>query len=163
MLVLACVAILSACASGRRIDGSSGATFERSVAMLQNDLSSRRRDDFEVALALLWMRTPGVSPADVDGDGDTDYFDMRSMADTAGDLLAAIQRGDLVSTVEASKGESVARAYFAQLDGLGYGEVIELAGEADLGQYLAPVKRGRSGDPCEGQQPGHAHRIPRCD
>ena len=142
-LSLASVSILAACTSSRRIDGSSAATFERSVAMLQNDLPARHRDDFDVALAVIWTRAAGAS-ADVDGDGDVDYFDARVTADEAGDLLAAIARGDLVSAAEATKGEAVAAAYFRRLDDLGYDEVVALAGEPDVGRYLAQMKRQRS-------------------
>jgi hypothetical protein len=141
------VAILAACSSSRRIDGSSAATFERSVAMLQNDLTPRQREDLDIALAVTWMRAAALD-ADVDGDGDTDYFDARAMADNAGDLLAAIQRGDLVSAVEKSKGDAVAAAYFKQLDGMGYNEVVELAGDLDLGPYAAQMKRQRSQGAC---------------
>jgi hypothetical protein len=142
------VAILVACSSSRRIDGSSAATFERSVAMLQNDLPPRQREDFDIALAVTWMRAAAFDVGDVDGDGDTDYFDARAMADNAGELLAAIQRGDLVSAVEKSKGTAVAAAYFKQLDGLGYEEVVELAGDLDLGPYAAQVKRQKSLGAC---------------
>ena len=156
LLLLVGAAILAGCSSSRRIDGSSAATFERSVAMLQNDLPPRRREDFDVALAVTWMRAAAFDAGDVDGDGDTDYFDARAMADNAGDLLAAIQRGDLVSAVEGSKGEAVAAAYFEQLDGLGYDEVVELAGDLDLGPYTAQMKRQRSQGACAQQ---HAPQV----
>jgi hypothetical protein len=143
-VLLAAAAVVAACSSGRRIDGSSAATFERSVAVLQNDLSPRKRDDFDNALAVTWMRAAGLGSGDVDGDGDTDYFDARAMADKVGELLAAIQRGDFVSAVEKSRGVAVAAAYFKQLDGLGYDEVVELAGGLDLGPYAAQMRRQTS-------------------
>jgi len=170
LLLLAGVAILAACSTGRRIDGSNAATFERSVAMLQNDLRARRREDFEVALAVTWMRAAALDAGDVDGDGDTDYFDARAMADNASDLLAAIQRGDLVSTIEDSKGKAVAAAYFKQLDGLGYDGVVELAGNLGTGPYVADMKRRVSQAGCDGwkgggERPplGYTSRIRRCD
>ena len=168
LLSLACVSVLAACASTGRIDGSSAATFERSVAMLQNDLRSRRREDFDIALAVTWMRAAALDAGDVDGDGDTDYFDARAMADNAGNLLAAIRRGNLVSTIEDSKGEAVAAAYFKQLDGLRYEEVVALAGERDIGPYAADMKRRRSQTACGGWQGrppplGNTSRIRRCD
>src|SRR6185503_16002019 len=107
--------------------------------MLQNDLPARQRDDFDVALAVVWMRAAGLDAGDVDGDGDTDYFDARAMADNAGDLLAAIQRGDLV-----------AAAYFKQLDGLGYDDVVELANAADDERYVAQLKRHAACPPKQG-------------
>ena len=137
--------------------------------MLQNDLPSRRRDDFDVALAIIWTRAALVS-RDVDGDGDVDYFDARATADAAGNLLAAIRRGDLVSTIEESNGESAAAAYFERLDGLGYDEVVALAGALDFGPDAADLKRQVSRTGCSGWKGGddrpplgHTSRIRRCD
>jgi hypothetical protein len=144
LLLVVVPIVVAACSSGRRIDGSSAATFERSVAMLQNDLSTRKRDEFDKALAVTWMRAAGRDAGDLDGDGDTDYFDARAMADEVGELLAAIQRGDFVSAAEKSSGVAVAAGYFKQLDGLGHDEVVELAGELDLGPYAALMRRQAS-------------------
>ena len=170
LLLLVGAAALAGCSSSRRIDGSSAATFERSVAMLQNDLPPSRREDFDIALAVTWMRAATPDAGDVDGDGDADYFDARAMADNAGDLLAAIQRGDLVSAVEKSKGEAVAAAYFKQLDGLGYAEVVALAGDLDTRQYVADMKRQVSQTECAGWKGGgyrpplgNTSRIRKCD
>jgi len=170
LLLLVGAAILAGCSSSRRVDGTSATTFERSVAVLQNDLPPRKREDFEVALAVTWMRAASLDAGDVDGDGDTDYFDARAMADKAGDLLAAIQRGDLVATIEDSKSGAVAAAYFKQLDGMGYDEVVELAGAADSASYVADMKRQVSRTGCAGwkgggERPplGYTSRIRRCD
>ena len=170
LVALVCSSLLAACTSSRRIDGGSAATFERSVAMLQNDLPSRKRESFDIALAVTWMRAAGLDAGDIDGDGDTDYFDAREMADNAGDLLAVIQRGDLVSAIEDSKGAAVAAAYFKHLDGLGYDEVVELAGALDAGSYVADLKRQVSRSGCDGwkgggERPplGYTSRIRRCD
>jgi hypothetical protein len=169
LLPLLGAAVLAACASSGRIDGSSAAAVERSVALLQNDLSTRRREDFEVALAVIYLRTAGLDRGDTDGDGDEDYFDARSLADTAGDLFDEIRRGNLVSTIESLKGAGVAAAYFAQLDGLGYDEVVKLGGEAADG-YLAEIHRVQSQAECAqlaGRAPpvrGFGGRIDdRCD
>lgn len=165
LLLLVGAAILVGCSSSRRIDGTSAATFERSVAMLQNDLPPRRRDDFDVALAVVWMRATGQDAGDFDGDGDADYFDVRAMADNAGDLLAAIQRGDLVAAIEDGEREAAVAAYFKQLDGLGYDGVVELAGAA--GPYVADMKRqvSRAGCDGRGERPplGYTSRIRKCD
>jgi hypothetical protein len=170
LVVFACVFVAAACASSRRIDGSSAAAFERSVAMLQNDLPSRKRADFEVALAVTWMRAAALDAGDVDADGDTDYFDARAMADNAGDLLAAIQRGDFVSSIEDYKTGTVAASYFERLDGLGYAEVVELAGNLDIGPSVADLKRHVSQTACSSWQGaarppplGNTSRIRRCD
>jgi hypothetical protein len=114
------------------------------------------------------MRAASLDAGDVDGDGDTDYFDARAMADDVGELLAAIQRGDLVSAAEESKGEAVAAAYFKQLDGLGYDEVVELANAAGDERYVTQLKRHatcpqqgwRSERPPPG---GYTSRIRTCD
>lgn len=170
LAALVCVSIFAGCTSKLRIDGGSAARFERSVAVLQNDLPPRRRDDFDVALAVVWMRAAALDAGDADGDGDTDYFDARAMADKAGDLLAAIQRGDLVSTIEDSKGEARAAAYFKQLDGLDYDGVVELAGALEAGSYVAGLKRQVSQSGCDGWKGGgdrpplgQTSRIRRCD
>ena len=170
LLLLVGAAILAGCSSSRRIDGTSAASFERSVAMLQNDLPPRRRDDFDVALAVVWLRATGQDAGDFDGDGDTDYFDVRTIADNAGDLLAAIQRGDLVAAIEDSEREAAVSAYFKQLDGLGYDGVVELAGALDTGPYPAAFKRQVSQTACSGWQGrasppplGNTSRIRRCD
>jgi hypothetical protein len=155
LLLLVGAAIVAACSSSRRIDGTSAASFERSVAMLQNDLPSRRRDDFDAALAVTWMRAADLDGSDVDGDGDTDYFDARAMADNVGDLLAAIRRGDFVSAIENGKGAAAAAAYFRQLDGLGYHEVIALPGRLDFVPHLAELKRQRTRAVC-----AHAEAVP---
>ncbi len=171
---LVSVAILEACAStdwrARRVDGSSAAGFERSVAMLQNDLPSRRREDFDVALVVVFMRAAGLDAGDLDGDGDVDYFDARITSETAGNLLTEVQRGNLVSAAEESKGNAVAAAYFAQLDGMGYDEVVERAGEVDARPYQADLKRQHSQVACAGWQGratppplGRTSRIRRCD
>ena len=169
LVALACVSILSACASSRRIDGSGAATFERSVAMLQNDLSARRRDDFDVALAVIFLRAAAVDSGDLDADGDVDYFDARIVSDAAMSLLTEIQRGNLTSAAE-KQGREVAAAYFKQLDGLGYDEVVELAGDLDVGPYVADMKRQVSQIACAGWKGvarppplGNTSRIRRCD
>jgi hypothetical protein len=115
------------------------------------------------------MRKAALDIGDVDGDGDTDYFDARAMADKVGDLLAAIQRGDFVSAVEKSKGAAVAAAYFKQLDGLGFDEVVELADAADDQRYVAQLKRQAACAPKQGwrdERPppgGYTSRIRTCD
>jgi len=169
LLLLIGAAILAGCSSSRRIDGSGAATFERSVAMLQNDLPARRRDDFDVALAVIFMRAAAVDAGDLDADGDVDYFDARIVSDTAMSLLTEIQRGNLTSAAE-KQGREVAAAYFKQLDGLGYDEVVELAGDLDVGPYVADMKRQVSQTACAGWQGmarppplGNTSRIRRCD
>ena len=173
LLALASVAMLAACANtswrARQIDGSSAATFERSVAMMQNELPSRRRESLDVALVVIFMRAAALDAGDFDGDGDVDYFDARSASDTARNLLTEVQRGNLVSAAEESKGNAVAAAYFGQLDGLGYDGVVELAGDVDAGSYQGVLKRQRSQAACAhrwGARPpplGNTSRITRCD
>jgi hypothetical protein len=117
----------------RRIDGSSGAKFESSVAQLQNSLPPRRREDFDIALAVIWLsESLGSAGLDLDGNGDVDHADLRRLADETMDLLPDIQRGDLLPTIEkraaGSGGRYTAASYVRQLDGLTYEEVFDLAG-----------------------------------
>ena len=151
VLLAAAVLLASSARAGwrdRQIDGSSAGTFERSVAMLQNDLPSRRREEFEVAVVVIWMRAASLGSADADGDGDVDYSDARATADGAADLLAAMQRGDLVSAIEKSKRGAAAPSFFTKLDGLSANEVVELAGDNDIGPYLAEMRRRRAQAAC---------------
>jgi hypothetical protein len=150
LVALVCVSSLAACAGGRRIDGSSAATFERSVAMVQNDLPARRREDFDVALAVILMRAAEVDSGDLDADGDVDYFDARILSDTATVLLAEVQRGNLTSAAE-KHGREVAVAYFKQLDGLASDDVVELAGDG-AESYLAQMKQLRLQAACARQR-----------
>jgi hypothetical protein len=112
-----------------RIDGSSPESFQASVASLQNALPARRRTDFESALALIWLNN--TISADVNRDGRYTLDDVRELTADSADLLADIQRGDLVSAIEEldESGDAyTASHYFGQLDGFGYDEVLVLGG-----------------------------------
>jgi hypothetical protein len=116
----------------RRIDGSSEARFEFSIAALQNSLPPRRREDFDIALAVIWMSERlGSAGLDLDRDGDVDRADSRLLVDGTMDLLTDIQRGDLLSSIDKratkNRGEHTA-SYLQQLDGLTCEEVLDLAG-----------------------------------
>jgi hypothetical protein len=115
-----------------RIDGSSEAKFEASVAALQNGLPTRRRENFEVALAVIWMsNTRGARGLDINGDGNINAIDSQLLADDTYRLLLDIQRGDLLPSIErrANKDSQYTVAdYVKRLDGLGYDEVFDLAG-----------------------------------
>ncbi|HET8697444.1 MAG TPA: hypothetical protein VFO94_08165 [Gammaproteobacteria bacterium] len=119
-----------------RIDGSSAPNFEASVAHLQQGLSGRRRDDFESALAIVWMtRSLGPRGLDRDGDGDVDLIDSHWLVERTTELLSDIQRGDLLASIEkrARAGDEYTAAdYMRELDGLGYDEVLSLAGPLDV-------------------------------
>ena len=116
----------------RHIDGSSEAAFEISVATLQKELPSHRREDFEIALAAIWMsKSLGPGGLDLDGDGDVDVIDSRLLADDTLALLTDIERGDLLPSIEKrgrKAGKYTAADYVRQLDGLGYDQVLDLAG-----------------------------------
>jgi len=120
--------------SDRRIDGSSEAGFELSVAALQNSLPLRRREEFDIALAVIWMSHHLGSPGlDLDGDGDVDRDDSRLLVDRTMDLLTDIQRGDLLSSIEKrtttnNGGGYTTTDYLQQLDGLTPEQVFDLAG-----------------------------------
>jgi hypothetical protein len=92
------VAILAAASAraqprDRVLDGSSPAKLETSAALLQNDLEGRRREELDVALAMIWMNRTANS-GDVDGDGDFDVDDIRQLEIDATDLLTEIRRGN---------------------------------------------------------------------
>jgi hypothetical protein len=109
---------------------------------LQNELRERRREDFDVALAIIWVSN--TVDSDFDDDGDTDLDDMRLLEQDADDLLTNIRRGNVVSAIEdrAETGDEYTAAdYFKQLDGLGYDEVVGLAGRPSGESYQAAVRR----------------------
>jgi hypothetical protein len=179
-LVVALAAAALHAQSGRdeqRLDGSTPAKLEASVVSLQNALSPRRREDFEVALAMIWIQRTTDS-ADLDTDGILDVDDIRLLEADATALLTAIQRGNLVSAIEQREkagSELTAAGYFALLDGLGYDEVLALAGRTDLDAaqydgasdsassrgYLDGVRRLASQRACTLQSPPPTSRIAR--
>lgn len=117
-----------------QIDGSGAESFERSVVALQNDLSPRRRDDFETALAVLWMTR--TQTADFDRDGDVDLQDVRQLEEETWSLLTEIRQGDVVAAVESrAPNEHTAADFYRQLDGLEYGAVIDLADRPEAEGY----------------------------
>lgn len=131
-----------------RIDGSSPQSFERSVAALQNDLPPRRREEFEIALAVIWTGET-VGSGDFDRDGDTDADDARNLERSTRELLADIQRGDLVATIEKREtAEYSAADYFRELHGLGYEEVVALAERPGMEEYLATLREQRKREAC---------------
>jgi hypothetical protein len=81
MLILS-VAILAACAGSgwraQQIDGSTSATVERSVGLLRNALPPPRREEFDIALRMIFMRTAGYHAGDLNGDGDVNAQDSRT-------------------------------------------------------------------------------------
>jgi len=129
-------------ASGeQRLDSSSPNTLEASVTALRNALPAGRREDFDAALAMIWIQRT-ANDGDLDGDEDLDLDDIRLLQDDAADLLTQIQRGNIVYAVESREkddSEFKAADYFAQLDGLGYDEVLSLAGLARAEDYLDAV------------------------
>jgi hypothetical protein len=146
----------------RRLDGSSSARFETSVAMLQNELSARRRENFNVALAMIWI-TRTASSGDLDGDGSLDVDDIQLLEADATDLLTEIRRGNLVSAIEerdANGSDYAAADFFTQLDGLGYDEVLSLAGRPSYETYLEASRRAGSEGACRSLGSPIASRTP---
>jgi hypothetical protein len=159
-LLLVTLAAASARAQPRDrvLDGSSPAKLETSVALLQNDLEGRRREELDVALAMIWMNRTADS-GDVDSDGDLDIDDIRQLEVDATDLLTEIRRGNLVSAIEERQklgGAYTAADYFAQLDGLGYDEIVSLAGRPTENGYLDAVREAREQLTCQSQVPAFA-------
>ena len=115
-----------------RIDSSTPERFQASVASLQNALSASARDDFETALAAIWIGN--TTTGDIDKDGFFDLGDVSELRRYSEELLADIHRGDLVVAIEeldVSGDEYSTADYFEQLDGLGYEGVLDLAGLTD--------------------------------
>ena len=115
-----------------RIDGSTPESFQASVASLQNALSASARDDFETALAAIWIGNS--TTGDIDKDGFFEVGDVSELRRYSEELLADIHRGDLVVAIEKLdvSGDDYSTAdYFEQLDGLGYEAVLDLAGLTD--------------------------------
>jgi hypothetical protein len=125
------------------IDGSGARAFEQSVALLLNEIPRRRREEFEMALARIWLgNTTNVSDADHDGDADPD--DVRLLNDVAVSLLAEIKRGEVLSAIEKREekgGDYTAVEYLKQLDGLQFDGVVNLAGRFGGEADLSPIKR----------------------
>jgi hypothetical protein len=140
------------------LDGSSPANLETSVTLLQNDLAARRREELDVALAMIWMNRTANS-GDLDGDGDFDLDDMRQLEIDATDLLTEIHRGNLVSAIEEREevdSDYKAADYFAQLHGLGFDEILSLAGRPTVSGYLDAVRLAREQLTCQPQGPALA-------
>lgn len=113
-----------------RIDGRSPARFSASLASLQTALPAGEREELETALAIIWF-TNASGGGDVDHDGQLEVADLRDLQARSADLLADINRGDLAASVEKLDGRGgtyTSADYFAELDGLGYDGVLELAG-----------------------------------
>ncbi len=144
----------------RVLDGSSPAKLETSVALLQNDLAGRRREELDVALAMIWMnRAADSGDVDGNGDGDLDVDDMRQLEIDATDLLTDIRRGNLVSAIEEREeadGDYKAADYFAQLHGLGFDEILSLAGRPTVSGYLDAVRQAREQLTCRSHGPAFA-------
>jgi hypothetical protein len=154
-LLVVAVAAASARAQphDRVLDGSSPAKLETSVARLQNDLEGRRREELDVALAMIWMNRTANSG---DGDSELDVDDVRQLEIDATALLTEIRRGNLVSAIEereAADGDYTAADYFAQLHGLGYDEILSLAGRPTESGYLDAVREASQQLRCLSQGP----------
>jgi hypothetical protein len=115
-----------------RIDGTSPERFQASVASLQNALSASARDDFETALAAIWIGN--TTTGDIDKDGFFELGDVSELRRYSEELLAGIHRGDLVVAIEeldVNGDEYSTTDYLEQLDGLGHEAVLDLAGLTD--------------------------------
>lgn len=157
LALLMSVAMLAGCSTtgwrSQKIDGSSQPAFERSVALLQERLPSRRRADFETSLAVIWLRDATVGAGDLDSDGDVEVDEARALMDAADRALTAIRRGIFVAELE-ERGDSVDR-YVKRLGGLRYEEVIELADLTSGGVFIEAARGQQKGARCR-----RWHRAP---
>jgi hypothetical protein len=81
---------------------------------------------------------------------------MRQLETEATDLLTQIQRGNLVSAIEEREEADIdykAADYFAQLHGLGFDEIVSLAGRPTVSGYLEAVRLARAQLACGSQGP----------
>jgi hypothetical protein len=143
--LIVCALAVAGCATDTgsrvvRIDASSPARFERSVALLQNQLPPRKREEFEVALGAIWLRNTAPVAADTDADGVVTFPEVqrsqKALELDAEQLLTEIRRGDLLTAIERREqadGEYAAKDYLEQLNGLTPDEAVGLA---DLGTVL---------------------------
>lgn len=137
--LLLCALTLTGCATAGgpgalRIDGSSPAGFERSVALLQNALPLRQREQFEIALGAIWLKNTAPVATDTDSDGVVTFPEVQRLHRTleldAEQLLTEIRRGDLLTAIERREradGAYAAKDYLEQLDGLTPDEAVRLA------------------------------------
>lgn len=146
----------------RKIDGNSASSFESSVAALQNELPQERREEFEVALATVWIRNT-VDVSDPDQNGRFDLNDLRLLKDESLALLTAIDRGNLLAALEEREKKerqySVAQ-YLRDLDGLRFDDVVALAGHPSSDTYRAVVSRFQKQLACTRVTTGS--RLPSC-
>jgi hypothetical protein len=133
-----------------RIDGSTPESLQASVASLQNVLSASARDDFETALAAIWLGN--TTTGDIDKDGFFEFGDVSELRQYSEELLADIHRGDLVVAIEKLdvSGDDYSTAdYFEQLDGLrqnSSNSCYENRTELSRGQTLKLSATQRRGD-----------------
>jgi hypothetical protein len=145
--IIIVTAIVAAPASAdwrdEKIDGTNATAFERSISLLLTELPRRRREEFEIALSLIWLNnTVDVGGANHDGDFNPD--DVRQLQQVAEDLLAEIKRGDVLAAIEKrdeTGGNYTSVQYFEQLDGLQFAEVLDLAGQPSTEPAMAAIKR----------------------
>ncbi len=150
--LIVALTIVAGCSSmgwrTHRIDGSSGATFEKSVGLLQEKLSPERRSDFEVALAVIWMRSAVVGAGDLDSDGRVAIDETRALQKLSEDVLTQIRRGVFVTALQ-GRGEDPS-SYVRQLHGLRYDEVMSLAAPTNGAVFVSAVRQRETLARCRG-------------
>jgi hypothetical protein len=145
--IISITAILATPASAewrdQEIDGSSSRAFERSVVLLLNELPRRRREEFEIALASIWIgNTVDVGDSDVNEFAELD--EARLLKEYAEDLLTEIKRGDVLAAIEKREepgSDYTSVEYVEQLDGLRFEGVVDLAARFGNSPDLSEIKR----------------------
>lgn len=152
LALIMALSLLAGCSStgwrAHEIDGSSEATFERSVGLLQESLPARRRAEFEVALAVIWTRNITVGAGDLDADGRVDVDEVRALQRLSEDALTDVRRGVLVSAAH-ERGDNPG-SYVQQLHGLSYDDVLNLADPTNGMVFIAEVRQREKLSRCRG-------------
>lgn len=152
LALIVALTVLAGCSSTgwrtQKIDGSSAGTFERSVGLLQEGLPARRRAEFEVALAVIWMRSNAVGAGDINSDGRVDVDETRELQRLSEGVLTDIKRGVFVSAAQA-RGQDPG-SYVQRLHGLSYDDVMSLADATDGVVFIAEVREREKLARCRG-------------
>ena len=110
------------------------------------DGSSQRA--LETSLAIIWLRQTSVGAGDADSDGSIDVNEVRALQQSAEDVFTDLRRG--VFSFAVAERDASGADYAKQLDGLTYGEVIDLAAATPGDVFLNAVRDEKLATQCRG-------------